>query len=44
MNNQYYYNEGKEESPFDSSRIKMKKIQGRDLGISRADKAMMLCC
>jgi hypothetical protein len=32
------------EPPFDESRIKMKRIKGRDLGMSRADKAMMYCC
>ena len=45
-NNPYYYNaEGSEmDRPFEDGAIKMKRISGKDLGMSRADKAMMLCC
>ena len=30
--------------PFDDGRIKMKRIQGRGLGLSRTDRAAMYCC
>ena len=44
-NNKNPYLDGDEsDPPFDDSRIKMKRINGRDLGLSRTDKAMMLCC
>ena len=31
------------DQPFDESKIKMKRIQGRG-GLSSSDKALMLCC